>query len=230
MGSAEVVFPPHEGFIRLYYFSSVEFAINNIILSRLKVARFSDLNDPFELGALSFRNKQVRGKVQKFKSDYDSGTGLLCFSADWTNPVLWGHYGDKHRGICLGFNLKKTCTHRVKYENERIPVEPGTQGNLLKLDSKLKNLLLLTKFSHWKYEDEYRVFVPLGKADKEGPLHFWPFGQHLELAEVILGPLCSVSLKYVRQLTQSQYPHAVTFQARPAFKSFKVVPDGRTVQ
>jgi len=30
--------------------------------------------------------------------------GLLCFSRNWHNPVLWSHYADKHRGICPGFD------------------------------------------------------------------------------------------------------------------------------
>ena len=229
MGSAEVVPPPSEDFIRLYHITTTEFAISNIGLSRIKVARFSDLNDPFELTAVSFRNKFVRKIVLDFKNACDRHIGLLCFSADWTNPVLWGHYGVKHRGICLGFNLKRARTHKVKYEAERIPAELETQGNPPKLDDNLKKLLLCTKFRHWEYEEEYRVFVPLDKANKEGTLHFYPFGQYLELAEVILGPRCSVSLKSVRQLTQAQHPHAVTFKARPAYKFFKVVPNGWTV-
>ncbi len=23
----------------------------------------------------------------------------------WSNPVIWAHYGDKHRGLCLGFEV-----------------------------------------------------------------------------------------------------------------------------
>lgn len=53
-----------------------------ISLGRLKVARFSDLNDPFELLALALK----------------------------------GHYANKHRGICLGFNLRRTrlCVTRTR--------------------------------------------------------------------------------------------------------------------
>lgn len=229
MGSAEVVPPPPKEFIRVYHITSPEFAISNIGLGRIKVARFSDLNDPFELTAVSFREKRIRKIVRDFKNTYDSDTGLLCFSANWTNPLLWSHYGVKHRGICLGFNLKRARTYKVKYEIERIPAELKTQENSPKLDDNLKKLLLCTKFRHWEYEEEYRVFVPLDKADKEGTLHFCPFGQHLELAEVILGPRCSISLKSVRQLTQAHHPNAVTFKARPALKFFKVVPNGWTV-
>lgn len=229
MGSAEVVPPPPQKFIRVYHLTSAAFAINDIALRRLKIARILDLNDPFELMAFSFREKRIRKVVRNFKNAYDSHTGLLCFSADWTDPVLWSHYGAKHRGICLGFDLKRTRAQKIQYEDKRVPIEFDEQEGSRKLDKKLQRLLLQTKFVHWQYEEEHRVFVSLEKAFKEGSLHFFPFDKSLKLAEVILGPQCTLSLDTVRQLTQEHHPRAVTFKARLAFKFFKVVPDGRTV-
>ena len=236
MGSAAVVPPPSEEFIRVYHLTSAEFSISNIALGRLKVARFSDLNDPFELMALNLREKRNRKIVKDFKNAYDSQTGLLCFSADWTNPVLWSHYGAKHRGVCLGFDLKRSRTQRrsriqkVQYEDRRIRDELGEETDPLNIDEEIQKRLVGTKFSHWKYEEEYRVFVPLKNALKEGMMHFCNFDQNLQLAEVILGPQCNLSLDAVRQLMRERYPHAVAFKARLAYKSFKVVPDKRTVR
>jgi len=229
MGSAEVVPPPPRDFIRVYHLTSAEFAISNIGLGRMKVARFLDLNDPFELMALNLRERRTRKVVRDFKNAQDSHTGLLCFSANWTNPVLWSHYGVKHRGICLGFNLMRDRAQKVQYKDERILANLGEEGDPLTLDNELQDLLLHTKYSHWKYEDELRVFVPLEEAIKEGTMHFCSFDQSLQLAEVILGPQCSLSLDAVRQLTLAKHPHAVTFGARPAIKFFAVVPKEKTV-
>lgn len=224
-----VVLPPPEGFLRVYHIAPEEFTISNIRLGRIKVARFLDLNDPFELMALNLMERRKRRIVRDFKDAYDSHTGLLCFSEKWTNPVLWSHYGAKHRGICLGFNLKKDLAQKVKYEDRRILAKLEEQGNPLKLDKTLQDLLLCTKFRHWQYEQELRVIVPLKQAVQEGSLYFYPFNDNLQLVEVILGPLCSESLNAVRRLTRTQYPHAVAFKARLGFKFFKVVPDERTV-
>ena len=54
MGSACVLPPPPSDFIAAYHFAPAEFAVSDIALSRLKVAKFSDLNDPFELIAAKF--------------------------------------------------------------------------------------------------------------------------------------------------------------------------------
>ena len=35
--------------MRVYYLTGAQFALNNIALRRLKIARIEDLNDPFEL-------------------------------------------------------------------------------------------------------------------------------------------------------------------------------------
>jgi len=59
MGSAAVVSPPPESFLRVYHITSAEFGISNIGLSRMKVARFLDLNDPFELMAMNFREQSI---------------------------------------------------------------------------------------------------------------------------------------------------------------------------
>lgn len=228
MGSAAVVPPPAPEFIRVYHLTSAEFAINNIGLRRLKVARFFDLNDPFELLALNFHGRRTRKIVRDFKTTYDSNTGLLCFSADWTNPVLWSHYGVKHRGICLGFDLERTRAQKVHYEPGRIFAH-GDQEDEFVLDKELRDLLLRTKYKHWEYEEEYRVPVVLESAIKEGNLHFYPFNEGLRLAEVILGPQCALSVTHVRQFAQALHPHAVTFASRLALKFFKVVPQESTV-
>ena len=229
LGSARVALPPAQEFIRVYHLTSAENAISDIGLGRIKVARFSDLNDPFELMAVNFRERQVRKVVRDFKNAYDSHTGLLCFSADWTNPVLWSHYGQKHRGICLGFDLTRSHAERVRYKDKRLLAGLGEEGQPMTIDKKLQKQLLCTKFRHWEYEEELRVFVPLEKAAREGRFHFYPFDVHLRLAEVILGPQCELPIDAVRDLTNARYPNAVVFRARLALKFFKVVPQESSV-
>jgi hypothetical protein len=67
MGSAEVVLPPPPEFIRVYHLTPTKYAISDIEHGRLKVARFSDLNDPFELLALSFKELAVEKSSRSFQ-------------------------------------------------------------------------------------------------------------------------------------------------------------------
>ena len=144
--------------------------------------------------------------------------GLLCFSLDWHNPLLWSHYADRHRGIALGFDVDEQTLKPVSYTKTR-PV-------LKKIDSEVANWLLFTKYLDWSYEQEVRIFTSLEDRDPRTGLHFGNFGAQLILREVIAGPLCAVTKQELREATRSIAK--VRFKrARLAFKTFRVVADQR---
>jgi hypothetical protein len=62
---------------------------------RLQISEFSDdMNDPFDLrGALLNNHPDLQGALIKQLSKF----GVMCFSQNWTHPMLWSHYADKHR-------------------------------------------------------------------------------------------------------------------------------------
>ena len=223
MGSAIAVRPPPEGFLRVYHLTTAEFAISDIGLGRIKVARFLELNDPFELLSLNILDQKIRKRAEEYRKRRDSEIGLLCFCKDWTSPALWAHYAAKHYGVCLGFNLNRSLVREVRYVSERInDNEPHGINS--------EDLLIYTKFEHWKYEEEIRVVVKLKEeAVEEGPLHFFHFNSDLQLAEVILGHRCSLTLEGIREFTRMHHPSATTFKARPAWGSFHLVPLESTV-
>lgn len=230
MASAIAARPPRDkNQIRVYHLTPVDHAMSNLALGRLKVARFSDLNDPFELIAVSFKERSVRKMARDFKSVYDAHTGLLCFSEDWAEPVLWSHYAARHRGMCLGFNVPRKLLQKVRYKAERLLAKLDENDNPMALPTDLQEQLLCTKYGGWKYEQEYRRFVSLSDAIAEGPLHFVRFGKELELAEVVVGSECDLTVAEVRRLVDSLYPGAVTFKARPAFKFFKILPSEKDI-
>jgi Protein of unknown function (DUF2971) len=227
MGSAAVLPPPSKGFRRLYHLTNADHAISNIVFNRLKVARFSELNDPFELFALKFSDKRRRKLVRAHKDKLDQEKGLLCFGADWTDPVLWSHYAAKHRGICLGFDVKEGLAKQVTYEEKRLADKVGSDDTTI--DTKLAELLLYTKFESWRYEKEWRVLVVLADMTEEGSQYYFPLSKQVQLTEVVLGSLCSLQVDAVRGLVLRYHPDAVTFKARLAAKSFNVVPSEKTV-
>jgi hypothetical protein len=230
VGSAVACLPPSDpGLIRVYHLTTADYAVSDLALGRLKVARFSDLNDPFELIGLNFRERKTRTILRDFKNAYDAHTGLLSFSADWLEPVMWSHYAMKHRGMCLGFNVPRKLLQEVQYEDQRLLDELEKDPELRSIPEDLQAQLLRTKYSGWKYEKEYRRFVTLTDATPEGRLHFMPFGPDLELPEVILGEQCNHNLGTIRHLVAGRYSGVTTFRARLAFKWFSVVPDERTI-
>jgi hypothetical protein len=198
MGSAFVVPPPPAKFKRLYHLTSADYAVSNVALCRLKVALLDQLNDPFELqAAKELNNRSLTLAIHEFRDQLAPKVGLLCFSEAWTDPVLWTHYGARHRGVCLGFDVPVELAMQVDYQNDRIKVVGGA------LDAMAQAALLSTKYSSWKYEREWRVQVDLSRAAKEGPIYFEQIGERIHLAEVVLGVNCVASVPAIQKLVDA---------------------------
>lgn len=116
--------------------------------------------------------------------------GVCCFSTTYASPLLWSHYGDQHRGLCIGFGLDrrpKPQPRRVVYGGSRsVPTSLLTRA-LVHEDQKAKEELdrdiLLRKARGWGYEKEWRLIGD--KGDQDSPLL---------LKEVTFGLRCSISV------------------------------------
>ena len=161
--------------VRAYHLMTADHAMSSIMLRRLKVARFSEVNDPFELFGLNCfgpNGPQRRRTLGEFKESQNNKTGLLCFSARWKSPVLWSHYADGHKGICLGFDIDETNVKTVTYNAEKLKLNDNQDLRTLPVD--VQERLFITKFEHWQYEEELRVVVSLSKTTKEGGVALLP--------------------------------------------------------
>src|SRR5262245_21901599 len=88
--------------MRVYKFLSKQFALQNLTKQRIKISTYADMNDPFELLGIRFSNAWVHNQMIESAKTL---TGALCFSRNWRNPMLWSHYADEHKGICMGLDI-----------------------------------------------------------------------------------------------------------------------------
>lgn len=204
--------------MRVYHFTSQDFGLRAIKEHRLKIGRISELNDPFEFLGWNLRGRQTRTTLKQWKTELNAEIGILCFSKEWSNPLLWGHYADKHKGMALGFDVPDDSLHPVKYCRNRLPAPNDHQ-----LFSEDVNNLLLTKFSAWRYESEYRYFCRLDESINEGGLYFRPLSPFLKLAQVIVGERATVTRIELASALGDQYSGITSFKARSAFGTFSVV-------
>jgi hypothetical protein len=116
---------PEDGFVRVYHLCEAAYAVGNIQKGRLKAATFTDANDPFELSVFYSRDPAQQLRLKQFTDDVAKRFGIVCFSEDWLDPTLWSHYGDRHRGIALGFDISEHVLLAVQYQPQRIPFPVG---------------------------------------------------------------------------------------------------------
>jgi len=206
--------------MRAYKFMDVQFGLKSLREKRLKISRVHELNDPFELLPYNLANKNHRQALQKSRKQLAATRGLLCFSATWHDPVMWAHYSDRHRGICLKFKIPgdKDLCERVTYRADRLPFPEG----LTLADAKA---MLFTKYSNWEYEQEIRMWAQL--KDRENGLYFYDFDETLRLVAVIVGARCTLSRSDLTAALGTSAKGVRLTKARPGFQRFEIVRQRR---
>jgi hypothetical protein len=200
--------------MRVYHFLQKRWALDDIERRRIKISELDQLNDPFELWCVSLSDKRLRTPLQEFKGKMGEHYGIICFSKQWSNPLLWSHYADKHRGICLGFEADDRALKAVSYVAERadLPIPPTLES---------MQQLLFTKFQDWQYEEEWRNWFRLDERD--GDHYFYPFDERVQLREVIAGPLCDVTETQISEALGDIKNNVAVIKAGLAFKTFRIV-------
>jgi len=201
--------------MRVYHFLPANHALDDIEKRRIKLSEIDELNDPFELWCVAQEDRRIRKWLRGVKEQVGQRFGMLCFSKHWHNPVLWSHYSERHRGICLGFEVDEEYLKPVSYVTERTPISfPPTP--------ELAQQLLFTKYRDWKYEEEWRGWFSLDEQDSTG-LYFYSFNDKVQLREVIAGPLCDTAKAKIDAALKGYKDHIHIIKARLAFTKFRVV-------
>ncbi|MBB5543336.1 DUF2971 domain-containing protein [Paraburkholderia fungorum] len=207
--------------MRLYYLTAEKWAKKSIEERRLKISLFEELNDPFELVPHILPTREHRKVAEVLRKHLSTQRGVICFSTDWQNPLMWAHYGAKHYGICLGFDIPDELAMRVSYEPNRLDFNIDLSAPNAGVTPEMVKAMLLTKFEAWRYENEYRVMAELQDKDKDGR-YYADFGEHLMLREVVIGVRCEISQRQVAEWIGELGDGVEIRKARLAFKQFKI--------
>jgi Protein of unknown function (DUF2971) len=214
--------------MRLYHFLKAEHALDDIRKKRIKISLIPDLNDPFEINSIRQPTLKHRSIWTNFINDLGKRFGVICFSKEWDNPLLWSHYADKHYGICLGFETTSKLAEKVKYRKSKLPYELNLDHPTGGLGDEEMQEILITKYAGWIYEDEMRVLAKLESSEPhpDDPtkfLYFADFSSELQLREVIVGVRSKVKKEEVESALVDYDNRVKIKKARLAFNSFRVV-------
>lgn len=182
------------------------------------------IEEMYDLKKLEQTEQEVLSFVrQSFEFD-----GVFCSTTDFKSLLMWAHYAEKHSGAVIEFTPSQEkhsvflASKKVKYSNER-PVLYATaqefvlHGVTMSKDESAKAILdklIYTKSSDWKYEKEYRLYVPFCiKPSRDfATLEYHPE----ELTAVFLG--CRMSQQNTEMamaLAKAINPLAAIYKASP---------------
>ena len=140
-------------------------------------------------------------------------SSVLCLCESATNPLMWAHYAQGHRGICLRFAT--TALPFSKAVHIRYQIDYPSASFMAEAEEQIQ-ACLLTKAEWWSYEREWRLV-----AYKQGE-GYWPIADNA-LKAVILGMKTDQQLKdKVRRLCSTRNPPVEVLQAMPGPDTYEL--------
>jgi hypothetical protein len=98
----------------------------------------------------------------EIRKEFDQ-RGVLSFSATWQSVLMWSHYADEHRGICLEFDtseLPHNCLAAVRYDGDRSvkasDIYAWKLGDEEAAGKRAFETHFYSKAPDWHYEQEWR--------------------------------------------------------------------------
>lgn len=145
--------------------------------------------------------------------------GIFSVAEDPECPLMWSHYGDQHRGICIGYSIENATSNivrKVSYDDCRSVTASDVKSMLRNEDGaqdKVDNAVIFKKAKPWEYEREWRMLGSRGE-------NFSP----LDVEEIVFGMRCDFSVIYtvVKALEDRDQP-VNFFEIREKHHSFSLV-------
>ena len=104
--------------------------------------------------------EKIKNAIQTHLYEAIECTGFHSFTTKHRDLLMWSHYADGHRGVCLIFST----AHDVDIFIRALPVSYEKSLPVIEYSQSIGRDLVkkafLTKAKPWKYEDERRIFCP----------------------------------------------------------------------
>lgn len=181
-----------ENFLYFKFRPVNKFLIDSLVNRTLYFARPSRLNDPFDcqvdlrksaqhaITRMTGSKRDILKRIFQADGYFDAiqqrmaNVGVCSFSLKLEEPLLWSHYADEHRGVCLLYQFNENFL--MDRKNEIVGVSDITYGeNPLsdwimdsipdqiedtfyeRFTTELLKRVLIIKGSGWAYEHEARI-------------------------------------------------------------------------
>ncbi|MCG2689350.1 DUF2971 domain-containing protein [Candidatus Parcubacteria bacterium] len=209
-----------------YHFLSSKHAIDDLENKWINISLIEELNDPFELlPYLRYKEVEKRKLYHNIRREVSKNYGLLCFSRTWNEPLLWGHYADKHKGIAIGFEVLEDEVFEVKYSPEPKRTKFELTENQ-KENEKLFLDLAKTKYEKWSYEEEHRILVKIKDCKPVciggRKYSFLKFRGRLQVKEIVLGCKFDYKQEQSRMSILAEKLNAKIVLTREGWEDYKI--------
>lgn len=174
----------------LYKYVSLDRVPDILDNHRLYLSDGKNFNDPFEITITDKKNNKIR---------HIEGLHILSLTNSFRNKLIWSHYTDSHKGVCITVKVPNNLVYPICYSTKRI-YENSDIDNIISSSTKItkksveKDFSLLSKDKKiayikdkkWMYEKEYRVVFD--KSDEKGLIyHDGKWFMSVKITNIYLG-------------------------------------------
>jgi hypothetical protein len=145
---------------------------------RLGIKDIEEFRKKWEAGARQkaqtalMQAKDDMKTLDSVKEDFSKKNKILCVSnptaiEPYGDILMWAHYSNGHKGVKISFDTEKIGWNdlkidQVEYSEDRVMLDPI---KIHKGDTKAIGKALIVKSLGWKYEQEYRWFIPVQRCE-----------------------------------------------------------------
>ena len=157
----------------LYKYVSLDRVPEILDNHRLYLSDGKNFNDPFEITVTDKKNHKIR---------HIEGLHILSLTNSFRNKLIWSHYTDSHKGVCLTVKVPNNLVYPICYSTKRI-YEDSDIDNIISSSTRITKKseekdfsplskdkkIAYIKDKKWIYEKEYRVVFD--KTDEAGLIY-----------------------------------------------------------
>lgn len=162
---------------KLYHYTSFESFVKIWLSQKILLGSIENVNDFMEYKHTVEVNNPYCLPLTEVFNDVRMSFRQLSFTLDddrmegFKNPMMWGQYANKGRGVCMEFDFNKLyLNYKDKSEvfdgfvcyKDKLPKLPPINGIITRNDIRRyilrnKEPIMFTKFTVWDVENEYRI-------------------------------------------------------------------------
>jgi hypothetical protein len=117
--------------------------------------------------------------------------GVLSLASQWNSPLMWSHYADEHKGICIEYDISRAVCEKpiiVDYKGGRgiciSQIIDLIFNNAETAKKEIEHKYFHTKAGQWGYEEEWR-YISDRQGTSPAPFH---------LSGIYFGMRCDISV------------------------------------
>ena len=162
---------------KLYHYTSFESFVKIWLSQKILLGSIENVNDFMEYKHTVEVNNPCCLPLTEAFNDVRMSFRQLSFTLDddqmegFRNPIMWGQYANKGKGVCIEFDFNKLfLNYKDKSDvfdgfvcyKDKLPKLPPINGIITRNDIRRyilrnKEPIMFTKFTVWDAENEYRI-------------------------------------------------------------------------